>query len=209
LYKDKITHFCSERDGGQANAINRGFARSTGDIMAWINGDDLFMPGCFHYVAKFLMDNPEVDIIYGHRVVIDHKGWEVGRWILPPHDPKVVKYCDFVPQETLFWRRRVWDKVGPLDESFQFALDWDFILRVQEAGFKFKRLPRFLGCFRAHEDQKSSAVLQTVGVPEMNRIRTRIFGRPVGDREIRKKIRRYFRRHVLLHRAYKLRLVKY
>ena len=62
---------------------------------------------------------------------------------------------DFVPQETMFWRRRVWDKIGPFDESFHFALDWDFLLRAQAAGFRFLRLPRFLACFRVHNRQKT------------------------------------------------------
>src|SRR4029078_10186052 len=115
------------------------------------------LPGTLAYVAQAFIDRPDVDLIYGHRVVIGTEGYEIGRWVLPPHDYELTKWLDFVPQETLFWRRRVWDAIGPFDTSFQFALDWDCILRAQAAGFKFKRLPRFLACFRVHDMQKTSA----------------------------------------------------
>ena len=55
----------------------------------------------------------------------------------------------------MFWRRRVWDVLKSIDESFHYAMDWDFILRAQEKGFKFVRLPRFLACFRIHDQQKT------------------------------------------------------
>lgn len=63
--------------------------------------------------------------------------------MLPPHDGKALRYADYIPQETMFWRKRVWDRIGPIDESLHYAMDWDFILRAQAAGFKFARLPRF------------------------------------------------------------------
>jgi GT2 family glycosyltransferase len=69
----------------------------------------------------------------------------------------VLRLNDFVPQETLFWRRRVWDRVGGLDPTFQFALDWDLLLRFQAAGARIVRVPYFLACFRAHAAQKTAA----------------------------------------------------
>jgi len=198
----------SEHDDGQADAINRGFARTSAEIMAWLNADDLLLPGTLHYVARYFASHPEVDLVYGHRIVIDIDGREVARWILPPHMPEAMGFADFVPQETLFWRRRVWEKIGPLDNSFAFAFDWDLILRAQRAGFRFKRLPRFLGAFRIHELQKTHA-MSSIGFAEMTRIRRAHFGRDVTAKEIEKGLRRYRAVHVLLHRAYKLKLVQY
>ncbi len=198
----------SEHDDGQADAINRGFARTSADIMAWLNADDVLLPGTLDYVARYFALHPEVDLVYGHRIVIDIESREVARWILPPHLAAAMGWADFVPQETLFWRRRVWETIGPLDNSFAFAFDWDLILRAQRAGFRFKRLPRFLGAFRVHEQQKTHA-MSSIGFAEMARIRRVHFGRDVTAKEIEKGLRRYRALHVLLHRAYKLKLVQY
>ncbi|HSV23360.1 MAG TPA: hypothetical protein VLJ17_10060 [Xanthobacteraceae bacterium] len=121
-------------------------------------------PGTLAYVTGTFFNDPEVDVVYGHRIVIDGDGMETGRCVLPGHDPETIKWMEYVPQETMFWRRRVWDRIGPLDESFRFALDWDFILRAHQAGFRFQRLPRFLGCFRVHERQKTTAMRRVAEV---------------------------------------------
>jgi cellulose synthase/poly-beta-1,6-N-acetylglucosamine synthase-like glycosyltransferase len=74
----------SETDSGQANAINRGFKQLQGDIMVYLNSDDVLLPGTLAYVARFFSENPDVDVVYGHRVYIDSDGLEVGRCVLPP-----------------------------------------------------------------------------------------------------------------------------
>jgi hypothetical protein len=84
---------------------------------------------------------------------------------------------DFDPQETLFWRRRLWDRVGGIDTSFKFALDWDLLLRFREAGARVARLPWFLGAFRLHRRQKTQRLMQREGLPEMDALRRRSFGR--------------------------------
>jgi glycosyltransferase involved in cell wall biosynthesis len=190
--------WCSEPDTGQANAINRAFEKIDGDIMAYINSDDMLLPGTFSYVARFFQLNPKVDVVYGHRISIDKDGLEIGRWVLPQHDLEAVKWADYIPQETMFWRRRVWDAVGPFDESFNYALDWDFILRAQAEGFSFRRLPRFLACFRVHDGQKTLALKQ-VGKQECDVLRKRSFGTVPTQVEIHNGLRRYMRRHVALH----------
>ncbi len=204
----KLTSWASVRDRGQADAINQGFAATSGEIMGWLNGDDQLMPGALAYVARYFRDHPKVDLVYGHRIVIDESGRQIGHWVLPPHDRRTLQWADFVPQETMFWRRRVWEKVGPLDETFEFALDWDFLLRIEAAGFTMRRLPRFLGCFRVHDTQKTGN-LHAVYEAEAARLRQRSFGRAVTTREIDRAIRPYLRRHVLFERAYKLRLLRY
>jgi FkbM family methyltransferase len=188
----------SEPDTGQANAINRAFKEIDGDIMAYINSDDLLLPGTLSYIARFFQRNPKVDVVYGHRICIDRDGSEIGRWILPQHDLEAVKWADYIPQETMFWRRRVWDAVGPFDESFNYALDWDFILRTQTKGYRFRRLPRFLACFRVHNEQKTLALKQ-VGQQECDILRKRSFGTVPTQVEIHHGLRRYMRRHVVLH----------
>ncbi len=95
----------------------------------------------------------------------------------------------------MFWRKRVWDSVGPIDESFQYAMDWDFILRAQAAGFKFVRLPRFLACFRIHDAQKTAATY-AIGVREMGILRRRVLGFDPTHIQIRRAIAPYLVRAI-------------
>ena len=209
-YRDRLAHVSSGPDGGQASAVNAGFARSQGEIMAWLNSDDMLLPGALAYVGRYFAEHPEVDVVYGHRVLIDSDDREIGRWVMPAHDDEILSWADYVPQETLFWRREAWERVGGrLTEEFRFALDWDLLVRMREAGATTVRLPRFLGAFRVHEAQKSSAQVETLGVGEMNRLRRRIHGRAVSPVETRRAIRPYLRRHALLDKLHRLRLLRH
>lgn len=187
-----------EPDQGQADALNRGFARTSADIMAYLNSDDLLLPGTLHFVAQFFSDNPSVDVIYGNRLVIDELGQEIGRWILPGHDPQVLRFMDYVPQESMFWRRHIWERVGSrFDAHLQFAMDWDLILRFLDAGAVFHHVPELFGVFRAHNDQKSQVNFVTRGAKEMAALRLRH-----GDKNLRRLQR------ILLHGKYLYRHVK-
>ena len=133
-------------DRGQANAINLGFERTTGEIMGWLNSDDILMPGALKYVGQFFARNPHISVLYGNRIVINTGGLEIGRWILPEHETEVLQWIDFVPQETMFWRRSLWDAVGgKLDESLHFAIDWDLLLRFQKRGGPLRSCSLFSG----------------------------------------------------------------
>ena len=209
-YRNRLIHAASEKDNGQADAINKGFEHSSGEIMAWINSDDCYLPGAFNYVANYFQKNPDVDVVYGHRILIDENDKEIGRWILPNHDKKVLYYADFIPQETLFWRRRIWEKVGhSINEEFHFALDWALLLRFEYAGAKIVRLPRFMAAFRIHPQQKTSAQISSLGENEMNRLRKKYIGRDVSHSEINKKILFYLAKSECLNKLYMLKLVKY
>lgn len=177
-YASRLHHWESVRDQGQADAIKRGFAHMAGKlapdaIMAWLNSDDLLAPGSLRFAAEYFRDHPDVDVVYGHRIIIDDDDREVGRWIMPRHNPATLEWIDYVPQETLFWRKRAWDLVGGIDPSFQFALDWDLLARFQQAGCRMVRVPYFLGAFRVHPEQKTSQAIHTTGADEMRRVRTR------------------------------------
>ena len=209
-HADRIAHWTSEKDKGQAHAINLGMRHATGDVMAYLNSDDILLPGSLAYVAQYFAKHPDVDVVYGHRVLIDEAGDDIGRWVLPPHDDYILPFVDYVPQETMFWRKRIWDKVGSqLDEAFHFAMDWDLILRFREAGAKFRRLPRFLGAFRISSDNKTTQLLETVGRRDMEILRKRVLGRIPSDREINQVIRPYLRRHWLCDKLYMAGMLRY
>jgi ADP-heptose:LPS heptosyltransferase/GT2 family glycosyltransferase len=182
----RLHYWESARDNGQADAIHRGFARlapalGADDLMAWLNSDDMLAPGALRFVAEYFATHPQVDVIYGHRIIIDDDDREVGRWIMPRHNPETLEWIDYVPQETMFWRKRAWDLVGGIDPSFQFALDWDLLARFQQAGCRLVRVPYFLGAFRVHAEQKTSQAIHTTGAEEMRRIRTRFHGERQDD----------------------------
>ena len=163
----------SAPDGGQAEAINRGMARIDTDIVAWLNSDDLSLPGALVTVGRYFRDHPDIDVVYGHRLVLDARAREVGRWVLPRHSRAAFRWRCYVTQETMFWRQSLHERVGGIDESFQFAMDWDLVCRMADSGARFARLPRFLGGFTTHADQKSRAWRAVVGEPEFDRIRRR------------------------------------
>lgn len=185
-YASQLHHWESAKDKGQADAVRIGFAHlestlGPDDLMAWLNSDDLIAPRVLHFIAEYFATHPDVDVIYGHRIIIDSKDRDVGRWVMPPHDAPSIEWIDYIPQETLFWRKRAWDAAGGIDPSFQFALDWDLLARFHRAGCKIKRLPYFLGCFRVHAEQKTSQAIHTIGAEEMTRIRTRFHGEKQND----------------------------
>lgn len=176
-YEAHLAWWVSEPDSGQTAAINKGFMRSTGEVMAWINSDDLVASGALHQVADYLVKHPETQAVYGDRILINEEGLEIGCWILPRHSSRVLQWTDFVPQETLYWTRKAWNLIGgQLDETFHFAMDWDFLLRLSAKQIKIQHLPVFLGLFRVHQNQKTSNQMPSIGQQEIQLIRLRELG---------------------------------
>lgn len=190
-YADRLAAWESAPDGGQAAAIERGFAKVSGDVMGWLNADDMLMPGALEFIGWYFAAHPEVDVLYGHRVVIDAEDRETGRWVLPPHEDEFLRWRDYVPQETLFWRRSVWERCGGIDARLQFALDWDLLLRLQESGARMVRVPYFLGMFRVHAAQKTSASFTDTGMPEINALRQRALGSRFSWEELDRRVRAF------------------
>lgn len=193
----------SRPDMGQAHAINVGFARTRGDVMAYLNADDLLLPGSLHRVARFFGKYPEVDVVYGHRILINDRNEEIGRWILPRHDGRVLRVADFVPQETLFWRREIWNRTGgALDERLGFAMDWDLLLRFQHASARFVRLNSFLGAFRVHDAQKTCRESH-IGERETDLLRRRFLGHSMTPEQLSEALIPFLTRHLVLHYRYR------
>lgn len=192
-HASRLAYWDSRPDGGQGDAINAGFARMEprdDEIMAWLNSDDILLPGSLAYVAAYFARNPRVDAVYGHRVIIDEQDREVGRWFLPRHRRGwTLDWVDYVPQETLFWRARAWKRTQGLDRSYQFALDWAFLVELERQGLVIRRLPRFLGGFRVHESQKTHLEINDRGLLEMERLRERHGADPVArEKRIRRTV---------------------
>jgi glycosyltransferase involved in cell wall biosynthesis len=129
-------HWISEGDDGQADAINKGFRRANGAYLAWLNSDDVYLPGAIAAMAEYLDGHPDLDLVYGHVDNIDSSG----RWLGPAKqvekfDPsRLLNDVDFVAQPGTMFRRSAFERVGPLDTSLHWSFDYDLWLRFAAQG---------------------------------------------------------------------------
>jgi glycosyltransferase involved in cell wall biosynthesis len=150
-------HWISEPDGGQSEALNRGFAQAQGDIIGWLNSDDRYRPGCFDHVVEAFEENPEVDIFYGDYTIIDQQGSflrvrrEIGfnRFILLYH------HVLCIPTPSTFFRRRVFEEGNLLQRDLHYAMDYEFFVRLAKDGYRIRHLPKVLADFRLHPASKT------------------------------------------------------
>jgi glycosyltransferase involved in cell wall biosynthesis len=155
-YADRLAWWVSERDRGQASAVNRGLARATGDIIGWLNSDDVYLPGCFDAVVDAFRRNPSVDVVYGDFDYIDRDGNLLLHKKEIPIDLSIMLFGrSHVCQPTVFLRRSVIECVGPLDERLHYSLDWDWFWRIGTAGHTFHQVRRPLAGYRWQADSKS------------------------------------------------------
>ena len=164
-YGNRLAYWESAPDAGQADAINRGFARTTGDILAWLNSDDTYEPGALARVASAFQQYPEADLIYGEGWYMDAVGMRLRPCsFVRPNFPWVYMVNkDPILQQSAFWRRSLWERVGPLDTNLNWVFDWDWFLRAHGVG-KFQYIPHFLANYRVHPAAKtrSSAVQRRI-----------------------------------------------
>jgi glycosyltransferase involved in cell wall biosynthesis len=153
--ESQLAFWRSLRDGGQAAAINEGFARSSGTILGWLNSDDLYTPESFSHVAAVLGPLAEQPIVLygGCELFHDGKSSHQTRPALQ-FDPGLLQITDYFDQPAVFWTRAAWDLVGPLDESLRYAFDWDWFLRAAKT-CKFVLSDRVLARYRLHAKQKT------------------------------------------------------
>lgn len=130
-YADRLAWWVSEPDQGQTDAINKGFARANGQILAWLNSDDTYEPGAVRAAVEFLLAHPEVGMVYGDANYIDETGRVIGRFPAAQTDySRLLRGYVHIPQQAAFFRADLWRQVGPLDPSFYFAMDYDLWVRL-------------------------------------------------------------------------------
>lgn len=153
-----IDWWVSEPDGGQSNAIDRGFRRATGDILYWVNSDDIVLPGAFRAVRDAFARDPRVEVVTGHSVWIDREGRilkvyrarrEHRRWV----ERGIYGVC----QQTCFFTQDLYRRVGGLNTNLHCVMDTDLWFRFHEANARWGLVPSFLGGFRKHEESKGMA----------------------------------------------------
>jgi glycosyltransferase involved in cell wall biosynthesis len=160
-YEDRLAFWCSERDKGQSDAINRGLRRATGEVLGWLNSDDTFAPGALHRIGEYYAAHPEVDLLYGHTHVIDAEDRILRRLLaIPTNAQELIRFTrDVWSQPGTTWRRRLQERIGLLDESLHFAMDGDFWIRAALNG-TIRFVPQHFANLRFHEQTKSSSALE-------------------------------------------------
>lgn len=149
-------------DGGQSDALNRGFKMASGDIVGWLNSDDRYRPECFAHVVKAFAENPEVDVFYGDYTFMDREGAvlrvrreiEFNRFVLLHH--RIL----YIATTATFFRRRVFEEGNWLKQELHYAMDYEFFLRLTAAGYRIQRIPHILADFRIHPESKSCLMKQ-------------------------------------------------
>jgi glycosyltransferase involved in cell wall biosynthesis len=166
LKKYKHLQWMSEPDEGQSDALNKGFRLASGDIIGWLNADDMYTPGTFEDVAKHLSNN-SVDAVYSNVLFVDGKGDSLRK--MKVHKPVrwlSLIHC-YIPSTTFFFKRRILDAGIMIDKEMHISMDKDFFANIFYSGYKVIYRNTYYAKFRWHESNKS------IDTPEVKRMRYR------------------------------------
>ena len=155
-YQQYMKFWCSELDGGQTQGIIKGFAHATGDILCFLNSDDLFEPGALKEVGEYFSRHPDVDAVYGDtlwigadgRALRQHKEIAFSRYIW-------LYTYNYIPGMSMFWRRSIYDRSGGFDPTYQLAFDADLWIRFSDVGGNIRHLRRQWSQMRFYPEQKN------------------------------------------------------
>ncbi len=148
-YRGRLRYF-SGKDKGPSDAVRLGFLQASGEILAWLNSDDLYLPGALRAAAEYLAAHPEVDVIYGEGRWIDEKGVTIRRYPTRPFDPRLLESDCFICQPAAFFRSPAYRLSGGLDPEVRLPFDYDLWIRMAKAGASFAALPNDLALSRMH-----------------------------------------------------------
>jgi glycosyltransferase involved in cell wall biosynthesis len=155
-------NWISEPDRGQTDAINKGFARSKGEVRAYVNSDDLLLPGAVEKVVEHFRRQPDADMVYGQGVLIDEAGRRVGMYRTDDYSFARLMLDCCVCQPAAFWLTRIAEKVGPFDERLDYAMDYDYWMRIDRAGGRIIHLREPLGASRCYAETKTARAREMV-----------------------------------------------
>lgn len=165
-YQDRLFWF-SEKDRGQSHAINKGLGMASGEIIAFLNSDDIYEPEALLKVGRYFKAHPEASWLTGRCRTIDANGKEIRKLItayknfwLKTRSYQVLLILNYISQPATFWRKKVVDAIGNFDETLRYAMDYDYSLRVGNR-FKLWALNDTLASFRIHPVSKAGSSAQS------------------------------------------------
>jgi len=168
-YQDRLAGWLSENDQGQTDAINKGFSLCQGEIMAWLNSDDIYLPGAISSAVNFLQENTGVGMVYGDTDLIDRDGRLIGKFNAQQTSyQRMMRGGVYIPQPAAFWRRDLWEQAGPLDPSLYFAMDYDLWVKFAKIS-NIRYNPQTWAAFRIHSEGKTT-LADVRCWPEMKRV---------------------------------------
>jgi glycosyltransferase involved in cell wall biosynthesis len=144
----------SEKDRGQTDALSKGFRLAEGEIFAWLNSDDTYLPGTLKTVAAFFSEHSDTGLLYGDAHYCDTNGAVIGKYRTGEFEYDRLAWFNFICQPSTFFRRDVFEAAGGLDDALHFAMDFDLWLRIG-ARFPCRYLPQTLSMYRLHETSKT------------------------------------------------------
>jgi glycosyltransferase involved in cell wall biosynthesis len=154
-YQNQL-RWVSEQDEGQGEAVNKGIKLSSGEIIGWLNSDDIYYPDAISKVCQFFADHPDVDVVYGAANEIDVNDQVTGKYLTETWNLARLKIHCFISQPAAFFRRSAVEKYGMLDMSLQFCMDYEYWMRLGLKGAKFAYMPEVLAGTRLYAETKSS-----------------------------------------------------
>lgn len=157
-YEHHLAYWQSQPDSGQADAIDKGFAKANGEIIGWLNSDDFLMPGCLSIVArKFALDEGAV-AVSGRCICVDASGEPTNVYIPGKRSWKGMLFLgQGLAQMATFWKRQAWHAVGALNTSLRFSFDYDLFIRLRRFG-EIAIVPNYLAASRLHPLSKTSTM---------------------------------------------------
>ena len=157
-FEKYISYWVSESDNGQSEAIIKGFEKSTGEILAYINSDDTYNPEAFFNVVECFNENQEADIVFGNVIYVDVYDNLVGECRFTKFNFYTLIYeGSSLHQPGAFWKKNIYEKVNHINPKYRFCMDYDFFCRVAEIG-SLKHVREYIANFRNHKNSKSSTI---------------------------------------------------
>jgi glycosyltransferase involved in cell wall biosynthesis len=154
-YSDRL-RFISEPDRGQSHAINKGFRMARGEVVSWLNSDDIILPGAVAHAVNAFEHDPTLGAVYGEGYLIDYDGAVTSRF--PATEPfnlwKLIYLSDYILQQTAYFRRNILDDVGFLNEELHWGLDWDLLIRIGKRHW-IGYIPEYMGSLREYDAAKT------------------------------------------------------
>ena len=155
-YEDRFAYWVSEKDNGQAEAINKGLARAKGQIIVWLNSDDYYLPHTISAVVKIFEENPDVVMVYGDMLAVDEQGQTLNVLKYKQLSLEDLLCFQIIGQPSVFFRRSALEKAGLLDTSLHFLLDHHLWIRLAQQG-KILHIPQTWSAARYHAEAKNRA----------------------------------------------------